>query len=240
MLRELGATTSEVRVTKDLEGLDGIIFPGGESTAMAIVGGGGADSIFSALQRWVADDKPVWGTCAGMILLADGAVGQKLGGQALVGGLHVQVCRNFFGAQVASFEVPLPLPIATKPDADSGDTKAATKSTAEAPYPAVFIRAPAIMKASDDVEVLATVSAAPSRAAQEVISAAETSSGKARKRARAEDESEGAGTAEREVIVAAKQGRILATAFHPELTDDTRWHRYFLDIVEEAATTRAA
>jgi glutamine amidotransferase PdxT len=83
MLRELGATTSEVRVTKDLEGLDGIIFPGaqcsdhpsppnqfvplisaptgfsgGESTAMAIVGGGGADSIFSALQRWVADDKP--------------------------------------------------------------------------------------------------------------------------------------------------------------------------------------
>jgi 5'-phosphate synthase pdxT subunit len=115
-----------------------------------------------------------------MILLAERAVGQKQGGQPLIGGLDVTVNRNYFGRQNQSFEVLLDAPV-----------------LGSEPFRAVFIRAPAILEAGPAVQVLAE---APGRGEQ--------------------------------VIVAVRQGPILATAFHPELTDDARWHKLFLDVVE--------
>ena len=128
--------------------------------------------------------------------------GQKAGGQALVGGLDCTVCRNYFGAQVSSFELPL-----------EGFPDAA---------PAVFIRAPAILKRGPTCEALASVTSAPSRDAAPHVETFEPAK-KKRKGA----------SGEREVCVAARQGHILATSFHPELTSDSRWHAMFLDMVRE-------
>lgn len=182
MLAQLGVDAVEVRLAEQLDGLDGLIIPGGESTSMGLV----AErwGLVKPLQDWVHAGRPTWGTCAGMILLADDAAGQKLGGQALIGGLNVTVNRNYFGRQVDSFEAELKVP-----------------ALGDDPFHAVFIRAPAITAVSAGVQTLATV---PS----------------------AEEGNE-------EVIAAVRKSAILATAFHPELTDDLRWHRYFLQIVEE-------
>ncbi|MCY3904779.1 MAG: pyridoxal 5'-phosphate synthase glutaminase subunit PdxT [Caldilineaceae bacterium] len=182
MLAQLGVKAVEVRLAEQLDGLDGLIIPGGESTSMGLV----AErwGLVKPLQNWVHAGRPTWGTCAGMILLADSAAGQKLGGQALIGGLNVTVNRNYFGRQVDSFEAELNVP-----------------ALGSDPFHAVFIRAPAITAVSAGVQTLATV---PS----------------------AEEGNE-------EVIAAVRKGAILATAFHPELTDDLRWHRLFLQIVEE-------
>jgi pyridoxal 5'-phosphate synthase pdxT subunit len=98
MIEKLGAKSKEIKFPHHIEGCDGIILPGGESTAMAIVGE--KDGVFPALREWVKAKKPIWGTCAGMILLSNTAVKQKEGGQALVGGLDVELCRNFFGSQI--------------------------------------------------------------------------------------------------------------------------------------------
>lgn len=178
MLRNLGADVVEVRKPQQLADVDGLVMPGGESTTMGLV----AErwGLVEPLRAWVRAGKPVWGTCAGMILLADHAVGQKQGGQPLIGGLDVAVNRNYFGRQNQSFEVLLDAPV-----------------LGDAPFRAVFIRAPAILEAGPAVQVLAE---APGHGEQ--------------------------------VIVAVRQGPILATAFHPELTDDARWHRLFLDVVE--------
>lgn len=182
MLERLNVEAEEVRLAKELEDLDGLIIPGGESTSMGLV----AErwSLVEPLRQWVQGGKPTWGTCAGMILLAEHATGQKLGGQALIGGLNVTVNRNYFGRQVDSFEADLDVPVL-------GDN----------PFHAVFIRAPAITAVAEDVETLTTVAAG-------------------------HDDSES-------VIAAVRKGPILATAFHPELTDDPRWHRYFVQIVHE-------
>ena len=182
MLAQLGVNAVEVRLAEQLDRLDGLIIPGGESTSMGLV----AErwGLVKPLQNWVHAGRPTWGTCAGMILLADSAAGQKLGGQALIGGLNVTVNRNYFGRQVDSFEAELNVP-----------------ALGSDPFHAVFIRAPAITAVSAGVQTLATV---PS----------------------AEEGNE-------EVIAAVRKGAILATAFHPELTDDLRWHRLFLQIVEE-------
>ena len=131
------------------------------------------------LRIWVHGGRPTWGTCAGMILLADRVTDQKAGGQPLIGGLDVTVNRNYFGRQTASFEALLDAP-----------------QLGEEPFHAVFIRAPAIVEYGPTVTVLAS---APGR---------------------------GEG-----VVVAVRQGKILATAFHPELTKDPRWHRLFLRII---------
>ena len=139
---------------------------------------------------------PAYGTCAGLILLADDCVGQKAGGQALVGGLDCTVCRNYFGAQVSSFELPL-----------EGFPDAA---------PAVFIRAPAILKRGPTCEALASVTSAPSHDAAPHVDAFEP----------AKKKRKGSSSGEREVCVAARQGHILATSFHPELTSDSRWPRH--------------
>jgi 5'-phosphate synthase pdxT subunit len=135
------------------------------------------------LRRWVHGGHPTWGTCAGMILLAERATGQKQGGQALVGGLDMTVNRNYFGRQVHSFEADLEVPV-----------------LGEEPVHAVFIRAPAVVEVGRGVDVLAQI--------------------------------QRNGAAE-PVIVAARSGPLLATAFHPELTDDPRWHQLFVQMVKE-------
>jgi len=182
MLKRLDVEAVEVRLAQELDGLDALIIPGGESTSMGLV----AErwGLVEPLRRWVRGGKPTWGTCAGMILLAENATGQKLGGQALIGGLDVTVNRNYFGRQVDSFEADLDVP-----------------ALGDAPFHAVFIRAPAITAVAEGIETLATVASLG-------------------------DETES-------VIAAVRKGPILATAFHPELTDDLRWHRYFVKLATE-------
>jgi 5'-phosphate synthase pdxT subunit len=177
ILRQLEAHAVEVRTPAQMEGLDGLILPGGESTTMGLV----AErwGLVEPIRVWVHGGKPTWGTCAGMILLADRATGQKHGGQPLIGGLHVTVNRNYFGRQVHSFETVLSVPLFDPPIS-----------------PGIFIRAPAIVELGEDVEVLA-----------ELLGP---------------------------VYVAVRQGPLLATAFHPELTSDLRWHRYFIDMARQA------
>jgi len=178
MLQRLGVAAVEVRRAAQLDGLDGLIIPGGESTTIGLV----AErwGLVEPLRQWVHSGRPTWGTCAGMILLAERATGQKQGGQRLLGGLDVTVNRNYFGRQTESFETVLIVP-------HLGDE----------PVRAVFIRAPAITQVGSQVECLAELMM-PDR---------------------------------EQVIVAVRQGPILATAFHPELTDDNRWHALFLSMV---------
>ncbi len=182
MLNRLNVEAAEVRLAAQLDDLDGLIIPGGESTSMGLV----AErwGLVEPLRQWVHGGRPTWGTCAGMILLAERATGQKLGGQSLIGGLDVTVNRNYFGRQVDSFEAELEVP-----------------ALGEAPFHAVFIRAPAITAVAEDVETLATVAAIHN-----------------------DDEA---------VIAAVRSGPVLATAFHPELTDDPRWHRFFVQMVQD-------
>lgn len=166
-LRKIGVQTREVRLPVDLEGLDGIILPGGESTTMANL----LDvfSLREPLKTLLQDGMPVWGTCAGMILLAKKLVQDR---PTPLGVMDITVSRNAFGRQVESFETEL-------------DIKGLSKS-----MQGTFIRAPWIVSAGKDVEVLATL-----------------------------DD----GT-----IVAAREGNMLVTSFHPELTEDTRLHKYFV------------
>lgn len=177
-LHQIGVDASEVRLPSELNGLDGLILPGGESTTMGKL----AESYgLVAPLRAFSRRRPTWGTCAGMILLAERAQGQKQGGQPLLGGLDITVDRNYFGRQVDSFEIDLPIP--------------ALGDTAD-PFHAVFIRAPAVIGAGPAVTVLARLPDG--------------------------------------VIVAVRQGRLLATAFHPELSPDLRFHRYFVQMAAEA------
>jgi 5'-phosphate synthase pdxT subunit len=172
MLSAVGADPVGVRRVDELSGIDGIVLPGGESTTMGklLV----AFDLLEPLQKAVASGLPAFGTCAGMILLADRVV-DGLPDQPLVGGLDVTVRRNAFGRQVDSFEH----------DVDWADG---------VPLAAVFIRAPWVERAGSEVDVLGRTD----------------------------------GT-----IVAVRQGPLLATAFHPEITGDLRVHRLFVDIVRE-------
>ncbi len=167
MLRRLGAQVVEVRKPEQLEGLDGLILPGGESTAfgrlMRLYG------LDEAVRRF---ERPVFGTCAGMIVLDRNHLGL----------VDATVRRNAFGRQVASFETDLEV------------------AGADGPVRAVFIRAPWIEDVGAGVEVLAEVDGHP---------------------------------------VLARDGRYLVAAFHPELTDDTRLHELFLDLVREESGVRA-
>jgi pyridoxal 5'-phosphate synthase pdxT subunit len=173
MLKRLGVETVDVRLPKHLDGLDGLIMPGGESTTI------GKLAVAYGLMEPLRDfgkTHAIWGTCAGAIFLAKDAKRD----QPLLGLMDITVERNAFGAQVDSFEV----------DLDIAPLKQATAT--EAPYHAVFIRAPII----ESVRGAATVlSALPDGR-----------------------------------IVAALQGKLLATSFHPELTPDTRFHEYFISL----------
>ena len=110
--------------------------------------------------------KPVWGTCAGMILLADRCIGTSAvieDGQSLIGGMNITVCRNYFGSQISSFEMPVPAP-PNNNNSNNNDTTT-TKTETTIPFPGVFIRAPAILSAGNDVEILGRVVATPCRQA---------------------------------------------------------------------------
>lgn len=176
-LRPLGVEVVEVRLPEDLEGLDGLIIPGGESTAI-----GRLATLYGLMEplRRFAAERPVWGTCAGMIFMAKD-VGRDQPRLAL---MDITVERNAFGRQVDSFETELAVP--------------ALADGHENGFPAVFIRAPRLVRADEEagVEVLARLAD---------------------------------GTA-----VAARQGRWLVTSFHPELSADDRFHRYFLSLVADS------
>ena len=179
VLRRLGSEAQEVRRPEELSGLDGLIIPGGESTTIArLMVEYGLDE---PLRRLAQDSFPVWGTCAGMIVLARRA--SDLAWPTLAA-LDIAVRRNAFGRQVDSFEADLKV-----------------SSLGAAPFHAVFIRAPTVEEVGDGVEVLAAL--------------------------------------EDGRVVAVRQGAALATAFHPELTADDRFHRYFLELVRaRSAETR--
>jgi pyridoxal 5'-phosphate synthase pdxT subunit len=166
ILRGLGVEPVEVRDVSDLEGLAGIIVPGGESTAIGnlMVSSGLLDGIRSFFYK----GGPVWGTCAGMVLAASATTGPR---QPLLGLMNALVERNGFGRQVYSFEQDL--------DVEGFDE----------PFTGVFIRAPFFEDVGPGVEVLSEID---------------------------------------DKVVAARGENILVTAFHPELTDDTRFHEYFL------------
>ena len=175
MLRQLGVEAVEVRLPVDLEGLDGLIIPGGESTTigkLAVEFG-----LIEPLHDF-AETHPTWGTCAGMIFLAKDLGKDK---QPILGLMDIHVDRNAFGRQIDSFETDLPIAVLSD----------------EAPFPAVFIRAPVVTAVDEGVDVL--------------------------------------GKLEDGRIVAVRQGHLLATAFHPELTDDLRFHQYFLNLIGDSA-----
>ena len=183
MLRSVGVDALEVRLPQELDKLDGLIIPGGESTTV-----GKLAVTYGLLEpiRMMADaGKPVWGTCAGLIFLARTVEGLE---QPLLGLMDLTVERNAFGRQVDSFEAEVLAPCL---DAVSQTDQKGC------PFHAVFIRAPLITAVGEGVEVLARL--------------------------------DGGG------IVAARQANLLVTAFHPELTTDARFHRYFLMMVESGA-----
>ncbi|MBL8045072.1 MAG: pyridoxal 5'-phosphate synthase glutaminase subunit PdxT [Anaerolineales bacterium] len=171
-LKRLGHDVAEVRLPRDLDGLSGLIIPGGESTT---IGKLAVEWGLMEPLRAFAQSKPVWGTCAGAIFLSKDAHRP----QPLLGLMNIVVARNAFGRQVDSFEMDLEVP---------------ALHDASQPYHAVFIRAPLIESVGAGVQVLAKL--ADGR------------------------------------IVAAQQGHLLATSFHPELTRDDRFHQYFVNLAK--------
>jgi 5'-phosphate synthase pdxT subunit len=167
-----GVEAAEIRTANELDEVAGLILPGGESTTIGkLLGDWG---IMDRIRQRAAQGMAIFGTCAGLILLAKTIHDSD---QPRLGLMDITVRRNAFGRQVDSFEAAVIVP-----------------ALGEAPFPAVFIRAPLIEKAEKNVEVLAEVK------------------GK---------------------IVMARQDKFLATSFHPELTDDTRVHQYFINMARE-------
>ncbi|KKA29361.1 hypothetical protein TD95_001952 [Thielaviopsis punctulata] len=205
----------QVRTPADLLRCSALVIPGGESTTIANLAR--QSGLMQPLRDFVqTQKKPVWGTCAGLILLADEARGTKIGGQELIGGLAVRVQRNHFGRQVASFTTLLALPFLA----------AESEAGAEAHPPefqAVFIRAPiveAVLPAKGQpVEVLARLpgddmgDGRNSRAAE----------GGGREMGGRKIQGDKGGR-----IVAVRQGNIVGMSFHPELTSDARIHAWWL------------
>jgi pyridoxal 5'-phosphate synthase pdxT subunit len=173
-LEEAGATAAAVRRQEELDAVDALVIPGGESTVMWKLAV--AFELFEPLRLRVKEGMPAFGSCAGMIMLADRIEG-GIEGQQTLGGIDMVVRRNAFGRQVASFEADLDF---------------AARGTIRA----VFIRAPWVESVGRGVEVLG--------------------------RSEPGDR-----------IVAVRQGPLLATSFHPELTGDARVHSYFVDMVRE-------
>jgi 5'-phosphate synthase pdxT subunit len=174
MLTDLGVEAKAVKLPAHLDDLDGIILPGGESTTigklMVLY------EIRDVLLEKIRAGFPVWGTCAGLILLSK-ETDNALAGQPLLASMDIKVRRNAFGSQRESFETDLSVPV-----------------LGEAPFHAFFIRGPVIETVGPGVEVLATL----------------------------DDGS----------IVAVREGPLLGTAFHPEVSGDPRFHQYFLRLVQ--------
>jgi len=171
ILRQLEVEALPVRLAQELKGLDGLIIPGGESTSISKLML--TCNLMNEVRALAKNGLPIFGTCAGMILLASDISDLDV---EPIGVMDITVRRNAFGRQKESFETELSIPV-----------------LGEKPFPAVFIRAPVIKEVNGKVEILARLA-------------------------------DGTG-------VAARQGRLLASAFHPELTSDLRFHQYFLDIV---------
>jgi 5'-phosphate synthase pdxT subunit len=174
ILQKLGVDVIEIRLPCQLQQLDGLIMPGGESTTiLKLMHGYG---LYAPLKELIGKGFPVWGTCAGMICLAAKIKNSQQSSLQPLEAMDIIVKRNAFGRQVDSFEIDLDIPV-----------------LGNQPYHAVFIRAPLIEKVGLRVEILARLNDG--------------------------------------VIVAARQGNLLVSSFHPELTADTRFHRYFENIV---------
>jgi len=170
-LQKLGVETLAIRLPQDLEDVDGLIIPGGESTTISQLAIN--YDLMKILKKLAQNGFPMFGTCAGLILLARNISDSKI---ETIGAMDIKVKRNAFGRQIDSFEALLPIPVLGK-----------------IPFPAIFIRAPIIEETNSTVEILARLpNGAP---------------------------------------VAARQGNLLVSAFHPELSSDLRFHAYFLDIV---------
>ncbi|KAK5988532.1 putative pyridoxal 5'-phosphate synthase subunit PDX2 [Cladobotryum mycophilum] len=191
----------EVRTEEQLAQCDALIIPGGESTTISFVAA--QSGLLEPLRDFVKiHKKPVWGTCAGLILLSNEANATKKGGQELIGGLSVRVHRNHFGRQIESFQSSLELPFLSTHGGDAS------------PFPGVFIRAPVVeelldrSEGSPQVEVLAKL---PGRVNKMKAGLSQAST---------KDDSGD--------IIAVRQGNILGTSFHPELTPDARIHVWWL------------
>ena len=195
-LRACGADAVPVRRAEELDDVEGLVLPGGESTTIdrLLRAFGLAEPVRSRL----AAGMPAYGSCAGMILLADRLVHAHAGQQTL-GGLDVLVRRNAFGRQVDSFEADLHLDAAALERAVGAPEDAGVDAVGREPVRAVFIRAPWVEEVGADVEVLATV------------------------------EVDGVPRP-----VAVRQGNLLATSFHPEVTGDRRVHALFVRMVQRA------
>jgi 5'-phosphate synthase pdxT subunit len=177
-VERLGAEGRLVRLPRDLDGVDALIMPGGESTVMGKLMT--AYDVVEPIRTLLAQGMPAWGTCAGMILLSR-ETDNALAGQPLLASINMRTRRNAFGAQRESFETMLNVP-AIGPE----------------PYHAVFIRGPVVEEVGEGVEVLARIDAPEPN------------------------------------IVAVRQNRLLATACHPEVTGDLRFHEYFRGMVRDA------
>jgi 5'-phosphate synthase pdxT subunit len=177
VLRGLGADAVPVRRPEELAQVGGLVIPGGESSVMDKLSR--TFGLAQPLKDAIAGGLPVYGTCAGLIMLADRVL-DGIAGQQSLGGLDVAVRRNAFGSQLDSFETDLDIP-----------------ALGEEPVHAVFIRAPIVESLGEKATALAAV--ADGR------------------------------------VVAVEQGNLIGTSFHPEITGETRFHRYFLDKVRAAA-----
>lgn len=181
-LRRCGAKTALVKHACDLEGIDGLVIPGGESTTIAKLTGNNRDPIFDAIIARAEAGMPIYGTCMGLIFLARDIEGSSQGRLNL---MDITVRRNAFGPQKFSREETISIP-----------------ELGTEPFPAVFIRGPIILSADESkVKILAAVE---------------------------------------EGLVMCRQGNLLVTAFHPELTDDLRVHKYFLEMIHERLKAEVA
>ena len=173
MLQQLGVEAPPIRLPHELDTMDGLIIPGGESTTMLkLMEGFG---LIQPIREMARDGLAIWGTCAGMVLLAKSVSNYEM---ETLGLMDMKVRRNAFGSQIDSFEVDLEIP-----------------PVGEGPFHAVFIRAPVVKETKAGVKILSRLPDS--------------------------------------TIVAARQNRLLACAFHPEFTDDLRFHSYFLNMVRQ-------
>jgi len=173
MLQQLGVEAPPIRLPHELDTMDGLIIPGGESTTMLKLME--SFGLIQPIREVARDGLAIWGTCAGMVLLAKDVSNYEMG---TLGLMDMSIRRNAFGSQIDSFEVDLEIP-----------------PVGEEPFHAVFIRAPVVKETKPDVKILSCLP--------------------------------------NSTIVAARQNRLLACAFHPEFTDDLRFHSYFLNMVSQ-------
>lgn len=196
--------TTLVRTPEELSICDALIIPGGESTSIVLLAR--LANLLGPLREFIKT-KPVWGTCAGAILLADGGVeGAKKGGQEVLGGVGVRIGRNGFGSQLESFEAELEL--GAFPDASH-------------PFTGIFIRAPIVLSftAPDPERPIEIIARLPTNLLPDNLPYSCPGG------ATAGDPSS---KVDPRTIVALRQGRTLLTTFHPELTRDDRFHEYFV------------